>query len=178
MFLRVSVNRVAVLSCDNLGVTYWQVRWKGAWSKTAANLSPVYTIQYVFKPVVEPVWQPVECLYTRYNRLSNRLYNRLTTDWTNSGSSFNTFVHPVCQTGCTTRCDNRGLTTSCIVYTNIQPVWKHVVSCKRGLSSQPFCSMHPFTVPVSMSLRDCRNSEQPHGSHSLANTLFFWLIML
>jgi len=48
---------------------------------------------YMIQPVVKPVWQPGKCLYTRYNRLSNPL-----------------------SSGCET-----GLTTDCIVYTNIQP---------------------------------------------------------
>jgi len=74
----------------------------------------VYTIQLVLKPVV---------------RFDNRLYR--------------VYKHSTgCQTGCTTRFDNRlneqwlfvqhgcqtrtGLTTGCIVYTYIQPVVKPV----------------------------------------------------
>jgi len=80
----------------------------------------VYTIQPFVKPVVKRVWQPVECLYTRYNRLLNQFDNRF----------------------------DKGLITSCIVYTNIypvvkptgltkpvrQPVWQKIISCKRGLT--------------------------------------------
>jgi len=82
------------------------------------------------QPVVKPVVQP-----------------DLTTDRMNSGCSFNS-----CQTGLYNQFDNRvcsfntvqhcrqtgcqlttGLTTGCIVYTNIQPVVKLVLSCKRAI---------------------------------------------
>jgi len=60
--------------------------------------SPVYTIQPAVKLVVKPIWQPtVSCIQT-FNRLSNPFDNRL-----------NVRIHDTagCQTGCTTRIDNR-----------------------------------------------------------------------
>ena len=107
------------------------------------------------------------------NRFDNRLYRvykhstgcetRLTTSLTNGCIVYTAG----CQTGCTTRFDNRlneqwmfiqhgcqsgchtrlttGLTTGCIVYANIQPVVKldsqPVVSCKRGISRHSSCSI-------------------------------------
>jgi len=114
------------------------------------DLKPVYTIQ----PVVQLVWQPaVSCKQTsnrflngfdnrvertatvrlsatvRSTRLSNRLYNPV---WQPAVYGFdnrlNVCIHDA--TGC-----QSGLTTGCIVYTNIypvvKPVWQQVVSCKR-----------------------------------------------
>jgi len=50
--------------------------------------------------------------FTRYNLLSNRLWNRF-------NNRLTVCIHD------TTSCQN-GLTTGCIVYTNIQPVWQLV----------------------------------------------------
>ena len=76
--------------------------------------------------------------FTRYNllsiRLSNRLYHvykhstycqiRLTTGLTNGCIVYTVlFVQHGCQTGCQTRLT---MTTGCIVYTNIKPVWQPV----------------------------------------------------
>jgi len=60
-------------------------------------------------------------------------YNHLTTGLTNSHCSFNWLSNRVFNrlNFCI---HDTGLTTGCIVYTNIQPVWQQVVSCKRGLS--------------------------------------------
>jgi len=109
-------------------------------------------------------WQPaVSCKQTS-NRLSNRvvqpvrLSNRVVQPvWQPAVYT----IQPFCQTSCTTRFDNwlnvcihdttgcqpgltTGLTTGCIVYTNIcpvvkrgwQPDWQQVLSCKRGLRKQ------------------------------------------
>jgi len=60
-------------------------------------------------------------------------YNRLTTGLTNSHCSFNWLSNRVLNR-LNVCIHDTGLTTGCIVYTNIQPVWQQVVSCKRGLS--------------------------------------------
>ena len=92
--------------------------------------------------VVKPVWQPGKCLYTRYNRLY-RVYKHsmgrqthLTTGLTNGCIVYTAG----CQTGCTTRFDNRlneqwllvqhGCSTGWMFVYTIQPV----VSCKWGIS--------------------------------------------
>jgi len=114
------------------------------------NESPVYTIQPVVKPVVNPVWQPVKCLYTRCNRLSciqtfNRLSNPFVKPGCTIGLTTGCIVYTAgCETGCTTRFDNRlneqpmfvqpGWTNSqCSFNPVCQPVertgWQPVVSC-------------------------------------------------
>jgi len=105
----------------------------------------VYTIQPVVKPVVKPVlkpvWQPVVSCIQTFNRLgltngcnvctagcqtgcTTRFDNRLNEQWV--------FVQHGCQTGCQTRLTTV-LTTGCIVYTNIEPVWS--TGCRTGLTT-------------------------------------------
>jgi len=88
------------------------------------GLTTGYIVLTNIQPVVKPVWQPVECSYTWYSLLSNQLPNikpvakRVSQPcWTNSRCSFNRLSNRVVQPG---------LTTGCIVYTNIQPVVKRV----------------------------------------------------
>ena len=105
------------------------------------NFGPLWPL-----PLALIVWGCGVCNtpFTRYSRLSSRLYNRF------DNRLYRINIHPSgCQTGCQTcttgtRFDNRfdnplttgcihdtagcqaGLTTGCIVYTNIQPVVKPV----------------------------------------------------
>jgi len=88
----------------------------------------------------EPLFiQPVvklECVY----RLSNRVVQPV---WQPAVYTIQPFVKPVVKpvwqpVECLYTWYNRlsvGLTTGCIVYTNIYPVWQQVVSCKRGLTN-------------------------------------------
>jgi len=106
-----------------------------------------------------PVWLPVERTAVRSTRLSN--HNRLYRVYKHSTGCQTVFVKPVVQpgltTGSTNRFDNRlneqrlfvqhgcqtgcqtHLTTSWMFVYTIQPVvvWQPVVSCKRGLISEP-----------------------------------------
>ena len=119
-----------------------------------------------------------ETPFTRYNRLSNRLYNRF------DNRLYRVNKHPTgCQPGCQTglitglttvlnellfvqhgcqselynRFDKHGLTTGCIVYTNIypvvkpvwQPVWQQVVSCKRGLRNSARYDSDQYAIACS-----------------------------
>jgi len=104
-------------------IQYWCVQSLTA--NPELSLCPIYTIQ----PVVKLVWQPVECSYTRYswlsnrfdNRFNNRLYTRYSCLWNWLTNGFHSQLNVCIQdtTGCQT-----GLTTGCIVYTNIYPVVK------------------------------------------------------
>ena len=142
--------RILRVACPllTLGFCRYQIMLLGACER---SWSPVYTIQPVVKPVVKQVWQPVVSCIQTFNRLSNSFHN-----WFNKTAVsciqpvVKTVVQPGLttvlneQTGCQT-VDKHGLTTGCIVYTNIQPVvnpvvkpvWQPVVSCKRGLTVKP-----------------------------------------
>ena len=99
----------------------------------------VYTIQPVVKPVVKPGWQPVVSCIQTFNQLSNRVVQLV---WQNGCIVYTAG----CQTGCTTRFDNRtGCTTRfdnrldvCLHDTaGCQPVVP-VASCKRGFTLMPY----------------------------------------
>jgi len=123
----------------------------------------VYTIQ----PVVNPVWQPVISCIRTFNQLSNPFDNRFDNRLLTTGCIV--YTAGFCQTGCTTRFDNRlneqWLFVQHVRLSNrvwqlvertvavrstqlsnwlsnrvVQPVWQPVVSCKLGISRQQISS--------------------------------------